>query len=118
MNPNRLNGGRQESEPMKHLSALLLVTVLVAGCARSPSITQTDEWVRARAPGPTVSVCYSATESTREQVMALALGECAEDRRALTLIGEDSALNDCPILKRRRVTFACVTPGTQGQVFP
>lgn len=103
---------------MKHVSVLVLVLVFAAGCARSPSFTQTDEWVSANAPGPAVSVCYSAAESTREQIMAFALAKCSEDLRALTLIDEDSALNNCPLLKRQRATFSCVTPGSLGQVFP
>ncbi|MEQ9491166.1 MAG: hypothetical protein RIM72_19470 [Alphaproteobacteria bacterium] len=103
---------------MKTVLALSAIILFAAACARSPSVTDTDKWVSANAPGPVVSVCYSAAESTREEVMAFALAECREDLQALILIGEDTALNDCPLLKRARVTFACVPPGSRGQVFP
>lgn len=117
-NPQAFEGGRWESDYMKYVSMLMITFAFATGCARSPSFTETDKWIGADAPGPTVSVCYSAAESTREQVMAFALAKCSEDHRALTLIDEDSALNNCPLLKRQRVTFSCVTPGSQGQVFP
>lgn len=103
---------------MKAVFVLAAVILFTTACARSPSVTETDKWVSATAPGPVVSICYSAAESTREEVMAFALTECQEDLQALTLIGEDTALNDCPLLKRARVAFACVPPGSRGQIFP
>lgn len=103
---------------MKPVFSIAALILLISACARAPSVTDTDTWVAASAPGPAVSICYSAVESTREEVMALALLECAEGLNALTLVNEDTAFNDCPLLKRARVTFACVPPGTRGQVFP
>lgn len=115
---NNLRAGKVKDTRMTKLYALTLVVVFAVGCARSLSFTNTDPWISANAPGPSVSVCFSSAESTREQVMAFALARCPEDRRALTVLNEDSALNNCPILKRQRVTFSCVTPGSQGQAFP
>ena len=97
---------------------LTLLAVILAGCARAPSFTNIDPWIDRDGEIPAVAVCYSEAETTREQVMAFALAGCPEEQRALTLLDEDSVLNNCPLVKRNRITFACVAPGTEGQLFP
>ncbi len=88
------------------LALTLVIAGILTGCAREPSLTTTDEWNVVE--GATmVSVCYSAQESTRLEVEALALSQCPENQQSLSVIRDDNLLNDCPILKRNRVTFAC-----------
>ena len=88
---------------------LLTMTVLLSACARDASITSSDVW-HAGPNETAVSVCYSASVSTREQVLALAADACPVDKPVLRLIDEDSFLNDCPLSKRIRATFLCVAP--------
>ncbi len=90
-------------------AAALGVMVLLAGCARDPSITSSDPW-HERPNTTAVSVCYSASVSTRQQVEALALSHCPASQPVLRLLDEDNFLNDCPLSKRNRVTFLCVAP--------
>lgn len=92
--------------------ALALLFVL-AGCAREPILTSRDDWYDAN-----VAVCYSAAHSTREQVAGLAAAQCPAGRHGLLLVAEDVAVNDCPILMRRRALFKCVSPDTPGTVYP
>jgi hypothetical protein len=88
---------------------LLSMAVLLSACARDASLTSSDVW-HAGQNQTAVSVCYSASVSTREQVLALAAEACPVDKSVPTLIDEDSFLNDCPLSKRIRATFLCVAP--------
>ena len=81
--------------------------VLLSACAQEPSITASDVWHEAY-DETVVSVCYSASAATREQVVALAASRCPAVKPAVRLIDEDSFLNDCPLSKRKRATFMCV----------
>ncbi|RVU37939.1 hypothetical protein EOI86_01135 [Hwanghaeella grinnelliae] len=93
----------------RHTMTFLAVMVLMTACARDPSITTSDVWHSG--PNQTaVSVCYSASASTREQVEAVAAEGCPVEKPILRLIDEDSFLNDCPLSKRIRATFLCVAP--------
>lgn len=83
--------------------------LVLGGCANAPSITNTDPWRQVEGE-TSVSVCYAASATTREEVAALAVSYCPKDRQALRVINEDSFLNNCPLVKRNRVSFLCVPP--------
>lgn len=87
------------------VSALLLW--LPAACARDASITESDVWHK-RQGETVVSVCYSASVSTRAQVEALAGAECPAETPNVRLFDEDAFFNECPLSKRVRATFLCV----------
>lgn len=83
------------------------VAVLLSGCARDPSITESDVW-HGGPNDPVVSVCYTAATATREDVLQLAASKCPEETPLLRLIDEDTFFNNCPLSKRVRATFLCV----------
>ena len=54
-----------------------------------------------------VSVCYSASVSTKVQVESYAQSLCPISKPVVNLIDHDNFLNNCPLSKRNRATFIC-----------
>lgn len=80
--------------------------VFLAACAREPSQTATDTWQEL--PGEdVVSVCYSASVSSKAQVESFAQSLCPISKPYVELIDHDNFLNQCPLAKRNRATFLC-----------
>tara|TARA_Y100000588_G_scaffold386020_1_gene480620 strand:- start:1924 stop:2232 length:309 start_codon:yes stop_codon:yes gene_type:complete len=55
-----------------------------------------------------VSVCYSPADHSRVDIQTVALKLCGQDAVTVTPWRIDKYLNDCPILKKTRVSFLCV----------
>ena len=90
------------------VSGLAAATLLLlSACAQDASVTDSDVW-HMRQNETSVSICYSAAVSTREQVEALAASQCPAERPAIRLKDEVTFFNNCPLSKRNRVTFLCV----------
>lgn len=94
---------------MYRYSILFIGAFLMIGCANAPSIT-TSDGVKEGAPGRIVSVCYNASNATRQDIAALAREECPNPASGLSVWDHDSLFNNCPISKRNRVTFVCIPP--------
>ena len=54
-----------------------------------------------------VSVCYASGDHTRADVHAVAMQACGAGTVTVTPWRIDQYLNECPILKRTRVSFLC-----------
>ena len=85
---------------------VVLLCLVVAGCAREPSQTTSDDW-QLRQGQNVVSVCYSAAVSTQDQIESFAQTLCPAAEPFVRLIDHDNFLNDCPLSKRNRATFVC-----------
>jgi len=90
------------------------VAVVAAGCAGAePFVYKLDEFKR-EAPGfgkapkdlETVTICYSAMSNTREEVLDLALDECARFAKTARFTGQNRRI--CPLLTPIAAEFACV----------
>ncbi len=55
-----------------------------------------------------VSVCYSSANHSRADIQTVALKLCGQDAVTVTPWRIDKYLNECPILKKTRVSFLCV----------
>ena len=55
-----------------------------------------------------VSVCYSSADHTSADIQTVALKLCGQDAVTVTPWRIDKYLNECPILKKTRVSFLCV----------
>lgn len=85
----------------------LLALLMLGACSTSPSITNTND-VREIPPGyEAVSICHSGDMDERSEVIDLALSQCPVSTQRLYNWDQDSFMNNCPILKRKRVTFLC-----------
>lgn len=82
------------------------VALLLAGCADSPSLTNSDAVNRTDLP--TVSLCYAGQTTTREALAALAMENCPDGTSAVQVWDHDTFFNDCPISKKNRVTYQCL----------
>ena len=55
-----------------------------------------------------VSVCYAPGDHHHADVRAVALQPCGPDTVAVTPWRIDKYLNECPVLRKTRVSFLCV----------
>lgn len=82
--------------------------ILLSACAREPSFTSVEAW-RQNATSNTVAICYSPEIATQDQLATLAVTKCPANTQSLRVIEDSALLNNCPISKRFRVIFQCVT---------
>ena len=91
---------------LKIFYTLPFILVFV-GCTTAPTITSSD-YAKDEPEGYTVvSVCYSPSDATRAEIAAKAIASCPIDTNAVEPWDKDFIINDCPILKKNRVTFLC-----------
>ena len=55
-----------------------------------------------------VSVCYDAGDHSRSDIETVALAACEKGTVAVTPWRIDKYLNECPVLKKTRISFLCV----------
>lgn len=94
---------------MKNAATLLFAfgaTVVLAGCADDPSVTNSNAVNQTGIP--TVSICYSGQTTTREDLAGLAMENCPEGTQRVSVWDHDTFFNDCPISKKNRVTYQCL----------
>ncbi|WP_420549972.1 hypothetical protein [Curvivirga sp.] len=81
--------------------------VIVTACANSPSITDNDN-VKAIPKGyEAVSVCHSGEATEKKEIEQLALAECPVGSGNVHPWDFNWFMNDCPLTKRKRITFLC-----------
>ncbi len=85
------------------------LVVLLGACANEPSVTS-SYGIKDGAPAPVVSICYNASNTTKDLLAALARENCPNPNSGLRVWEEDTLFNECPISKRVRVTFLCLDP--------
>ena len=80
---------------------------MLVGCTAAPSVTSSD-YAKDEPDGYTViSICYSPSDATRAEITAKALESCPIGANSVEPWDKDLVINDCPILKKNRVTFLC-----------
>ena len=87
----------------------LFFPLWLLGCGAAPFVTGNPA-IKSPDKTQVVSMCYHANATTREEVTALAAKECTVEDSTITFWHHDTALNDCPILAKTRVSFLCVPP--------
>ena len=87
--------------------AVVATTLLLAGCANAPSVTDNKLVKKPAKDAPVVSICYSSRSATREQIIALARAECPANAQSLQVWQQDTFSNACPLTKKIRVSFLC-----------
>ena len=95
----------------QRLLGAVAILAVVTGCtAHPPSRTENPVSV----PGgrtDIVSVCYESGDHSRAEIEAVALAVCPEKTARVTAWRVDRVLNECPLLKKSRVSFICVPAG-------
>lgn len=84
----------------------------LAGCsgiAGDPVTTSIPHDVPYEMRASAVAVCYSAHVSTLDEVAAAAAALCREPDTPVTLWRDDLVFNDCPLFKKRRAVFTCMS---------
>ena len=89
--------------------AAVLLTLLAGACAAPPTKTTNPLFVPENRKD-IVSVCYSAGTNKRDEIEAVAMKACPKGTVGVRPWKVDKFLNDCPMLKKTRVSFVCV-PG-------
>ena len=56
-----------------------------------------------------VSVCYDTGDHSRGVIQAVALAACGKRTVSVTPWRIDKYFNECPVLKKTRISFLCVT---------
>ena len=86
-------------------------TLLLAGCGSSPYIDSRREAGQKEPVGQStpnlVSICYSSSGSSPDEIRKLAEPECAKTGRTAVLHHEDRW--GCAMLTPRRIFFTCAT---------
>lgn len=82
--------------------------ILLASCTDFPP-TETDNPATVPAEREDiVSVCYDAGDHSRRDIETVALQACGKGAVTVRPWRIDKFLNECPVLKRTRVSFLCV----------
>lgn len=91
----------------------LLAVAMVGAVSACTAIPPTKTENPLSVPGSRtdiVSVCYDSKDHTRGDIEAVALANCRDKAVAVTAWQVDRVFNECPLLKKSRVSFICVTP--------
>jgi len=56
-----------------------------------------------------VSVCYDPGDHSRSEIQTVALATCPKRTVSVTPWRIDKYFNECPVLKKTRISFLCVT---------
>ena len=97
----------------RRLMGIVGILLFVSACAALPP-TKTENPLSV--PGgrtDIVSVCYDSGDHSRREIEAVALASCPEKTGAVTAWRVDRVLNECPLLKKSRVSLICVPARTQ-----
>lgn len=100
-------------------AALLGLVLLVAGCA-DPGTTENPLSTPEDGP-PVVSVCYPPLVTDRAVVAEIALAACVAAGIADVELGYWTwalIFNECPLFKKMRVSFRCVSTAETGDPDP
>ena len=100
-------------------AALLGLALLAAGCA-DPGTTENPLNTPEDGP-PVVSVCYPPLVTDRAVVTGIALEACGEtgiDDVELGYWKRTLIFNDCPLFKKMRAAFRCVSAAETGDPEP
>lgn len=90
----------------KLLIAVALCAGALSACSEPPALTGTAATPLSK--DPLVGLCYSASNTTREDLAQLALEACPDETRRVEVWDHDTFFNDCPINKKNRVTYRCL----------
>lgn len=82
--------------------------VLASACTDLPPTKTENPLTVSEERKDIVSVCYAPGDHSRADVRAVALQACGRDTVAVTPWRIDKYLNECPVLKKTRVSFLCV----------
>lgn len=55
-----------------------------------------------------VSVCYDTGDHSRSEIQSVAMAACDKGTVSVTPWRIDKYLNECPVLKKTRISFLCV----------
>lgn len=89
------------------LICLLTAATGLSGCTDLPA--ETESFGTQRSDLPVVSLCYTGKNTTREALRQTALSLCPEGTSQVSLWDHDTFFNDCPLSRKNRVTFQCVS---------
>ena len=103
-----MNRKHRQTIAVRTVGAILLA-LLAAGCSEPP--TETNTIATPETDYPRVSICYSASNTTREALAEMALELCPKETRRVEVWDHDTFFNDCPINKKNRVTYRCIGSG-------
>ncbi|NKB59832.1 MAG: hypothetical protein GKS00_26275 [Alphaproteobacteria bacterium] len=95
----------------RRLLILGALCVLTAACADLPPTKTANPLNVSPDRSDIVSVCYDDGDHGRAEIEAVALEACGKGATAVTPWQVDKYLNDCPMLKKSRISFMCVSPG-------
>jgi hypothetical protein len=90
-------------------SAVAVLAILAGACADHPPTKTTLPIAVPPNRTDIVAVCFSPGDHTREAIEAVALELCPKGSVAVTAWKVDKVLNDCPIMKKSRASFVCVS---------
>ena len=91
------------------VAGVLLLGAGLAACAGAPVLTQPPT----KLPGDKralVAVCYRESNTTEEEVRKVAASGCPWADSTVTPVKDDVLFNNCPAVKKRRITFVCNAP--------
>ncbi len=100
-------------------AALLGLALLAAGCA-DPGVTEIPLYTPEDGP-PVVSVCYPPLVTDRAVVTGIALEACKETGIADVETGywkRTLIFNECPLFKKMRASFRCVSAAESSDADP
>ena len=107
------------SPSLKDCAALLGLVLVATGCA-DPGTTENPLNTPEDGP-PVVSVCYPPLVTEQAEITSIALEACRETGIADAETGywkRSLIFNDCPLFKKMRASFRCVSAAESGDSGP
>jgi len=89
----------------------VVIVLALAGCTVHPPTVTSNPIAVSPDRRDVISICYDGTDHARRDIEAIALENCPEGTASLQPWRTDKVLNDCPMLKKSRVSFICVPAG-------
>lgn len=89
-------------------SVLAGTPLLVASCTDLPPTLTENPLTVPSDRKDIVSVCYDSDDHSRSEIRTVAIAACSKDTVTVRPWRVDKLLNDCPVLKKTRVSFLCV----------
>lgn len=80
----------------------------LSSCADIPPTETENPLTVPSARKDIVSVCYDAGDHSRSEIQSVALAACDKGTVSVTPWRIDKYLNECPVLKKTRISFLCV----------
>ena len=90
----------------KFLATLAIVSCTLA-CTVSPFVTNNPD-LKSPNELQVISICYSASTTSRNDIIEIAVKECVKKESKLKFWRQDRMFNECPVFAKIRVSFLCV----------